>query len=145
MPSPASSSSKPSARSGTVVPMGAERCDVVVLGASYGGLVTAALLAQGGKRVVVVDPMHRVGVPGGAWPYEGYWIPWGHRDGLGMRQSSFTTSHWNLDVAERLGIDLPLAGPNDPTMHCHVLPGGAVVAMPLDGSGFPDLARHAFG
>jgi phytoene dehydrogenase-like protein len=118
-----------------------DECDVVVLGASYGGLVTAALLAQGGKRTVLVDAFERVGVPGGAWPRGDYWVPWGHRDGLGMRQNSFTTYKSNFEAADRLGIHLPLVGPHDPTMLCHLAPQGDILKFSLDPSAFEVMAR----
>jgi phytoene dehydrogenase-like protein len=117
-------------------------CDVVVLGAGYGGLLTAALLAQGGKRTVVVDPLEVVGQPGGALPHDGYWLAWGHRDAPGMRQVSLSTYRWNFDVAARLGIDLPLIGPHDPVMLCHLAPQGDVLAFHVaDPSSLETLAR----
>jgi len=117
-------------------------CDVVVLGASYGGLVVATLLAEAGKRTIIVDPAERVGVPGGTWPHKGYWLPWGHRDGPGMRQNSFTTYRWNFEAAERAGVELPVVGPHDPTMLVHLLPENEVLPLHVGGSTFERLARE---
>jgi 2-polyprenyl-6-methoxyphenol hydroxylase-like FAD-dependent oxidoreductase len=50
-----------------------ERRQAVVVGASYGGLIAGALLAEAGIDTLLVDEFDLVGQPGGAVPYNGYW------------------------------------------------------------------------
>ncbi len=53
----------------------AEQCDVTVIGAGLGGLTTAALLAQGGMRPLVVERSDMVGGRGKIRPYRDYHLP----------------------------------------------------------------------
>src|SRR5882757_10030388 len=63
----------------------AEKRQVVIVGASYGGLIAGALLAEAGMDTLLIDENDLVGQPGGAVPYNGYWIDWSHRDARGTR------------------------------------------------------------
>jgi phytoene dehydrogenase-like protein len=144
-PSGPEAASGPSAASPSWRSWPVDECDAVVLGASYGGLVTAALLAHGGRRTIVVDRADRVGMPGGAASRDGWWIPWGRRDAAGMRQASFTTHRWNTEAAARLGIDLPLVGPYDPALLIHVAPDGPVASLGPSGTPFDEYATGVLG
>jgi phytoene dehydrogenase-like protein len=62
---------------------------VVVVGASLGGLTSAALLARRGYRVAVVDKLDQPGGRCGSTDYQGYQIPFGHRDGHGVGDNVF--------------------------------------------------------
>jgi len=63
--------------------------DAVVVGASLGGLTSAALLARRGYRVAVVDKLDQPGGRCGSTEYQGYQIPFGHRDGHGVGDNVF--------------------------------------------------------
>jgi phytoene dehydrogenase-like protein len=99
-----------------------EERDAVVIGASYPGLITAGLLAQAGLKTVIVDPLDIVGQPGGAYPYNGYWISYSHRDGVGMRQMLFQGERFNFEAMNRLGVTLELVDHGSPSMVCHLPP-----------------------
>ncbi len=52
-----------------------ERYDVTVIGAGIGGLTTAALLAQGGVRPLVIERSDMIGGRGKMRPFRGYQLP----------------------------------------------------------------------
>ena len=77
--------------------------DAVVVGAALGGLASAAILANRGWRVAVVDPLPQVGGRVGAVESEGYWISWGHRDGHGIVDMAFFDVH-SSRAAKEAGV-----------------------------------------
>jgi phytoene dehydrogenase-like protein len=111
--------------------------DVVVIGANYGGLVCGGLLAQGGLEVIVIDELAMAGGWGGEVFREGYWIPWGHRDGSGVRDNLYASSGPDLEVARRLGVELPLCEPARPQMRVHEMGTGQVWGFAGSSSGMP--------
>jgi phytoene dehydrogenase-like protein len=82
--------------------------DVAIIGAGYGGLLCGAMLARQGKKVVLIDSAEIIGQPGGAYPYEGYWLDWGNRDAVGMRDPFLATSKYDLLAAEKAGAKVVL-------------------------------------
>jgi phytoene dehydrogenase-like protein len=95
--------------------------DAVIVGASLGGLVSAALLAERGYRVAVVDKLEKPGGRCGSTDHEGYSIPFGHRDGHGMGDNVFGLPLNFMAAARVAGADVharQLAG----GMRIHRLP-----------------------
>ena len=66
-----------------------KRFDAVVIGASLGGLTSAALLASRGYRVALIDKLEQPGGRSGSVEYDGYHIAFGHRDGQGVGDNVF--------------------------------------------------------
>lgn len=81
------------------------RYDVVIVGAGMSAMCVAAVLANEGRRVAVVDPLPQVGGSFGSTRYNGYWLPWGHRDGHGVGDMMFKPRRI-MQLAERAGITL---------------------------------------
>jgi phytoene dehydrogenase-like protein len=82
--------------------------DVVIIGAGYGGLLCGAMLARQGLKVLLIDSSDIIGQPGGSYPYNGYWLDWGNRDAVGMRDPFLATSKYDLIAAERAGAKITL-------------------------------------
>ncbi len=115
----------------------ATSADVVVIGANYGGLICAGLLAEGGLDVVVIDELAAPGGWGGEVFRDGYWIPWGHRDGCGIRDNLYASSGPDVEIARRLGVKLPLCEPAQPQMRVHEMGTGQVWGFAGSSSGVP--------
>jgi len=97
------------------------QADVVVVGASLGGLTSAALLAHRGHRVVVVDALEQPGGRCGSVEHDGYHIAFGHRDGHGVGDNVFGLPLHYVAAVRAMGAELhtrPLAG----GMRLHRLP-----------------------
>lgn len=104
--------------------------DVVVVGSSLGGLVAATLLAQRGRRVVVVEHADTVGGRTGAVEIEvagngGWWIDFGHRDGHDVADCQFSW-HYGREIAREAGVELVMHRLPHP-LRLHRLPDGDVV------------------
>jgi phytoene dehydrogenase-like protein len=106
-----------------------EERDAIVIGATSSGMITAGLLAQAGLRTLVVDPFERVGESGGSRQRDGYWVNYGHRDAVTMRQTTFQGTAYNTEAQRRLDAKLPLVGPIDPGMLCHLPPNTEVTNL----------------
>jgi phytoene dehydrogenase-like protein len=106
-----------------------EERDAIVIGATYCGMITAGLLAQAGMKTLVVDPFERIGESGGARPRNDYWVNYGHRDAVAMRQTTFQGTAYNTEAQMRLDAKLPLVGPIDPGMICHLPPSTEVTTL----------------
>ena len=63
--------------------------EAVIVGASLGGLISAALLTRRGYRVAVIDKLEQAGGRCGSVEYNGYHIAFGHRDGHGVGDNVF--------------------------------------------------------
>lgn len=59
-----------------------QRYDVVVVGASLSGVASAAILANHGLKVALVDQLETAVGKHGGTEFNGYWISWGHRDAI---------------------------------------------------------------
>ncbi len=98
-----------------------KRFDAVVIGASLGGLTSAALLASRGYRVALIDKLEQPGGRSGSVEYDGYHIAFGHRDGQGVGDNVFGLPLHFVAAARAAGAELhtrPLAG----GMRLHRLP-----------------------
>ena len=112
--------------------------DAVVVGASLGGLTSAALLAERGRRVAVVDALEQPGGRCGSVEYHGYQIAFGHRDGHGVGDNVFGLPLHFVAAAEAAGAEIhprPLAG----GMRIHRLPARTSADLHLGGR--PDVDR----
>ena len=120
----------------------AEKRQVVIVGASYGGLIAGALLAEAGMDTLLIDENDLVGQPGGAVPYNGYWIDWSHRDARGTRDClmvNFREGGYGWMAAERCGAQVRSIGPTE--LKAHVIPGGQIAIASTDSPAA--AAQHA--
>lgn len=124
-------------------------CDVAIAGAGLAGLVTGAILARHGRRVVIVDAPARVGGRAGGTPHGGYWLDGGQRDGLDIGDLQVGWRYGRLaereaDVEVRLRVV-------EPVVRVHRIPerAGDGEARVVDGrwgaKGFARMAREVFG
>ena len=114
--------------------------DAVIVGASLGGLTSAALLATRGHQVAVVDRLEHPGARCGSLEYEGYQIAFGHRDGHGVGDNVFGLPLHFLAAAQEAGAEVHsrrLAG----GMRLHRLPARTSADLHLGGR--PGLDRLA--
>ena len=124
-------------------------CDVAIAGAGLAGLVTGAILARRGRRVVVVDRATRVGGRGGSTPHRGYWLDGGQRDGLDVGDLQVGWRYGQI-AAREAQVEVPLRVV-EPALRVHRIAerAGAAEASVVEGSwgakGFMGLARDAFG
>jgi phytoene dehydrogenase-like protein len=91
------------------------------VGASLGGLASAALLASRGYRVALVEKLEQPGGRSGSVAHDGYQIAFGHRDGHGVGDSVYGLPRNFVEAARVAGAELhtrPLAG----GMRIHRLP-----------------------
>jgi phytoene dehydrogenase-like protein len=107
------------------------RFDAVIVGNALGGLTAAAILANKGYRVAVVDQFDHPGGRVGSTEYQGYWIEWGHRDGHGIGDVALFPMHADR-AAELAGVDLGLKPFFGTDLKIHFLPDGRIAQMPAD-------------
>ena len=119
-----------------------QQFDAVVVGASLGGLTSAALLARRGLRVAVVDTLDQPGARCGSVEYEGYHIAFGHRDGHGVGDNVFGLPLHFFAAAHAAGVEVHsqrLAG----GMRLHRLPARTSADLHLGGRPGIDRAEGA--
>jgi hypothetical protein len=119
--------------------------DVAVVGAGYGGLITAAILCRAGCRVLVIDEAPQ---PGGTcssvWA-DDMFTPFGHaasRDTSDLFMFMSRNHRFGAQAAERARAELALVGPFEPVMRVHVRDTGDVTAL---GGSFSEYAVKVFG
>ena len=108
----------------------AEHRQVVIVGASYAGLVAGALLAKAGVDTLLVDELDLIGQPGGAVPYDGYWLDWSHRDARGTRDCMMVNFRYGGIAAERAGAKVRSSAPTE--LKAHLIPGGQIAIASAD-------------
>jgi phytoene dehydrogenase-like protein len=110
--------------------------EAIIVGASLGGLASAAILAKRGYKVCVVETLEHPGGRVGALEFNGYWIDFGHRDGHGIGDACFS-ARYMIEAANAAGIELSVrrAGTG---MRMHRLGLGTFVDMPSDGGAIAD-------
>jgi phytoene dehydrogenase-like protein len=107
------------------------RYDAVVVGAALGGLASAAILAQRGWRVAVIDALGQPGGRIGAVERDGYWVGWGHRDGHGIGDLAFFPNFVE-EAAKQAGAELRLRPFTGRSVRVHWLPEGRASELPSD-------------
>jgi phytoene dehydrogenase-like protein len=105
--------------------------DVIVAGASLGGLAAGAMLANKGNSVAVVDAMPQPGGRMGATRQGDYWISWGQRDGLGSTDLAYIP-HYLHEAAEIAGVSLNFVPFVDRCFRLHWLPDGSTSELPAE-------------
>jgi len=104
--------------------------DVVVVGAAMGGLTSAAILANRGYRVALVDVMDRVGGRMGAAPYRGHWINFSARDAESGIGDAAQPSRQRKKAEMLAGIELPeRVGAFGDAVRVHTLPENTVCTV----------------
>jgi phytoene dehydrogenase-like protein len=103
--------------------------DVIIIGSSLGGLSSGAILANRGYSVAVVDAVPAPGGRMGATEQNGYWIGWGHRDGLGSTDLAFIP-HYIHEAAKLAGVELKFAPLCDRFFRLHWLPEKTTSELP---------------
>ena len=124
------------------------KTDVVIAGAGLAGLVTGAILAKQGKRVVIIDLPPQIGGRCGSTPYKKYWIDGGHRDGSDIGDLQVGWSYGQL-AAKAADVTVPLRIV-PPVVRVHHLPGtgtdGATMTPGKWGpEGFLQMSTAIFG
>jgi phytoene dehydrogenase-like protein len=107
------------------------RYDAVVVGASMSGLASAAILANRGYRVAVVETLQRPGGRTGGTQHEGYWIDWGQRDGHGIADLAFAPIFMRR-AAEAAGVQIHLEPFVGRCVRVHWLPEGTATELPAE-------------
>jgi phytoene dehydrogenase-like protein len=105
--------------------------DVIIIGSSLGGLSSGAILANRGYSVAVVDAVPAPGGRMGATEQNGYWIGWGHRDGLGSTDLAFIP-HYIHEAAKLAGVELKFAPLCDRFFRLHWLPEKTTSELPAE-------------
>ena len=124
-------------------------CDVAIVGAELSGIVTGAILANKGLRVVLVDEPPVIGGRGGSLEHRGYWLDGGHRAGRDVTDLMFNWHH-GAEAAREAGVEVHVK-PVSAGLRIHLVPapGDPGPATVLDAAewtpeGFAKLARTAF-
>lgn len=107
------------------------RYDAIVVGAALGGLASAAILANRGWRVAVIDALEQPGGRIGAVLRDGYWVGWGQRDGHGIGDLAFFPNFVE-QAAKQAGAELRLRPFLGQSLRVHWLPEGRASELPGD-------------
>jgi phytoene dehydrogenase-like protein len=123
--------------------------DAIVVGAGHGGLISGAILARNGLKVLVVDKMDQVGGRNGATNYHGYWLDGTLRDARDLGDTYLLiTEHgrYAFKAAAAAGAETHWVGPLEPIMRAHLAPeGGKVISLAKDGAGLVEFYKEIFG
>ncbi|MFH2044690.1 MAG: FAD-dependent oxidoreductase [Pseudomonadota bacterium] len=124
----------------SVAKLGAKvvKYDAIVVGAGYSGLISGAILAKNGLKVLVVEKADQIGGRLGAVYYNGYWLEWGPRDASDFEDNFVIITEkgqYGLKAAKEAGADVAWVGPIDPLVLMHNVSDGKVVRMDADAEG----------
>jgi phytoene dehydrogenase-like protein len=106
--------------------------DAVVIGAGYGGLISAAILAKNGLKTVIVDPADQIGGATGAVNHDGYWLDMSLRSwdtGDVVMVIGRPPNDYGRQAAEAAGAEIemvPVGG-----MRGHVYPTGEIADIDM--------------
>ena len=95
-------------------------CDVAIVGAELSGIVTGAILANKGLRVVLVDEPPVIGGRGGSLEHRGYWLDGGHRAGRDVTDLMFNWHH-GAEAAREAGVEVHVK-PVSAGLRIHLVP-----------------------
>jgi phytoene dehydrogenase-like protein len=104
------------------------RYEVIVVGASLAGVISAALMAKRGYKVALVEQLDYVGGRVGGTKCNGYWFNWGHRDGHGYGDGGWIF-HNGAIAAREVGIEDKFVWRTLPPFRSHGMPEGHVTQM----------------
>src|SRR4030042_3077860 len=98
-----------------------------VIGAGYGGVISAAILAKNGLKTVLVDPGDQVGGKTGSVNVNGYLLDLGLKDARDTGDFTMVISQpdfYGQQAAKIAGAEIKMVPVQ--TMRCHVYPSGEV-------------------
>lgn len=120
--------------------------DAIVVGAGYGGLISAAILAKKGLKTLVVEEMDQIGGRLGAANYKGYWLDWGARGGKDFGDNFVVVNkrgQYGRKAAAEAGAEIAWVGPIKPLVTMHRMKDGKVVPINADAEGSAKFATEA--
>lgn len=123
-----------------------KRYDAIVVGASYGGLITGAILSRNGLKTLVIDEQEQTGGRLGSSFYNGYWLDWGARGDKDFADNFIVVAkggQYGKKAAEAAGADITWVGPIKPLVMMHHMAGGKTVRVDADADGSARFATDA--
>ena len=102
--------------------------DVIIVGASLAGVISAALMTKRGYKVALVEQLDYVGGRVGGTKFKGYWFNWGHRDGHGYGDGGWIFHKGGI-AAREVGIEQEFVWRPLGQFRSHGLPEGHVREM----------------
>ncbi len=123
-----------------VTKTGAEiaKYDAIVVGAGYSGLISGAILAKNGLKILVVEQADQIGGRLGAVNYNGYWLEWGPSNAKDFEDNFVIITdkgQYGFKAAKEAGADVAWVGPIDPLVLMHNVSDGKVVVLNADAEG----------
>jgi phytoene dehydrogenase-like protein len=122
--------------------------DAIIIGGGYGGLISGAILARNGMKVLVVEKMDEIGVRNGAANYHGYWIDCARREADDMGDTFLLVTqngHYAMKAAEAAGAETHWVGPLDPVMRAHLAQEGKkIISLSSDGANLAEFYKEIF-
>ena len=121
-------------------------CDVIIVGAGYGGIITGAILSRKGLKTVVVEATDQAGGRLGSVPYEGYWVDFGHRDARDFGDDYMIMTQkqqYGKKAAEAAGAEIAWVGPIEPLVRMHRMVDDKVVDWVSTAEGSLDFVTGA--
>lgn len=120
--------------------------DAIVVGTNYGAMITAAILAKNGLKILVVEELDQTGGSLGSSLYNGYWLDFGAR---GVKDYADPViiitkkAQYGRKAAAAAGADIAWVGPMTPLVLMHRMADGKVVPITADAEGSAKFATEA--
>jgi phytoene dehydrogenase-like protein len=117
--------------------------DAIVVGASLGGCASAAILANKGFKVALLEHLDVVGGKHGASNHKDFWINWGHRDAVNGIGDQLTIPL--KESYEAAGIDVKvIKGAYGNSVRIHLLPEEKMTEISFDEMMGSDVASLGY-